>query len=83
MTVNNLVDPHWRTTPISLEDWKAQCRKSSHCHPGEAVTFRHNERRQMVYAFVRVNEAVSVDIGVYFLSDTYSGVKPNTGWTHT
>lgn len=70
----------WRKIPLARDEWEANCRASSHCHPGETVNY--NENQGVVSAFVQCSNGASVFIGAYFIKSNDRDIIAGCGWCH-
>jgi hypothetical protein len=70
----------WRKTPLTREQWEANCHASSHRHTGEIINY--NENQGVVSAFVRCSNGASVFIGAYFIKSNERDIIAGCGWNH-
>lgn len=69
---------NWRTTPLTIEQWKEDCRNSWHVRKNDVVVFSESDNRGVVNCFI---EGTSVMLGSYFTTKQFE-MEANRGWNH-
>lgn len=66
---------NWRNEPLSIDQWKENCKKSEHVRQEDVVEFYEDTKRGVVYCDI---QDTMVSIGCYFIK----GDDVGKGWNH-